>query len=298
MPSNGSANIFSIILAVILVIIVFVAVYYMWRFNQNLGVGNILNAAVDKSKFNPTTFHIYDRSTPNICDRLIIVQPFEWILWAINDSLYILNPEAGIKCSPNSVSAIQVDGKQFVETCLKLNLNSILQHYQRGRTPHIIDYTIETPTFTILSAINLLVRNYITFKVNDNISNVKPLPAAVAAAAAQSSSSSLKHTHYSKMNGFTTIALQQLSAASKSKGSRKLDGVSVVKLVCATNKHHKYNNGPGHNTLIDTYRKHMPYKLPPETSDSHGSASSNNSSSSSSCSFFVPEPLTIEEIHS
>lgn len=259
-------DILTTVLAILIVAIIFVAVYYMWRFNRNLDVKSLLNDAVNKSKFNPTSFHIYDRSTDEICDRLIIVQPFEWLLWAINNSLYILNPEAGIKCSTNSVSAIQVDGKQFIETCLKLNLNSILQHYQRDRTPYIVNYSIETTTFTILSAINLLAREYITFNIADTSTNATPVITN-------------KHTHYSKMNGFTTIALKELNAATKNKdGQRKINNETVVKLLCGS-------GGGGdfaHNTLIDVYRKQKPY-------------TNKVYDNTTTCNIFI-DPLTIEEI--
>lgn len=249
-----------VIVVALIVCIVFVALLYMSRFNRLLNVKNIINEATTKSKFNPTTFHIYDRSTKTICDRLIVIMPFEWYLWAINNQLYILNPEAGIKCNANSVSAIQVQKNQFIETCLQLNLNSILQHYQRGKTPYIVDYTIESDTFTILSAINLLAREYITFQVDPSNVTTDGLSSSSATAPEQhmllneNSPSNIT----SKMNKFTIIAIEHLNNVNDQNNPNKryLSKESVIKL----SKNTKSNTSHAHSKLLSTYLKHVPKK--------------------------------------
>lgn len=114
------------------------------------------------SEFNPTEFRIYDRSTETVCDRLIIVHPFEWYIWAVRGELYIVNPEGGVKCSPNTTPAIKVYKDKFIETCITLNFNALVKSYT-AKKPFIQKYEINTKTFTILSALNLLFDGFIKF---------------------------------------------------------------------------------------------------------------------------------------
>lgn len=144
----------------------------MYVFKRKTNIDDIVNEATLRSEYSPTIFKIYDKSTETVCNRLIIVEPFDWYVWACRGELYILNPEGGIKCAANSTPAIQVLSDQFLETCLKLNLNSILDVYVNGKIPHIVSYEITTTTFTILSALNILMKDLITFNIDNNTSNI------------------------------------------------------------------------------------------------------------------------------
>lgn len=169
-----------IIIVCIIILVTLVAFFYMYTFNETIGVRKIINNAVTDSQYLPTIMQIYDRSTSTICDRLIIIKPFNWYLWAINNNLYILNPEAGRLCPQGYVSAIQVFSDRFIEICINMPLTGILQHYQLNQTPITVEYTINKNTFTILSAINLLTKKYITFEAdfnkrnNDDNNSIKP----------------------------------------------------------------------------------------------------------------------------
>lgn len=114
------------------------------------------------SEFNPTEFRIYDRSTENVCDRLIIVHPFDWYIWAVRGELYIVNPEGGVKCSPNTTPAIKVYQDKFIETCITLNFNALVKSYT-SKKPYIHKYEINSKTFTVLSALNILFDGFIKF---------------------------------------------------------------------------------------------------------------------------------------
>lgn len=162
---HNKYSIFQICFTIIIVIVCLVCLVYMYIFKRNSNVDNVINQSVEKSQYHPTVFKIYDKSTANKCNRVIIVEPFGWYLWAIRGELYILNPESGIRCAHGSTSAIQVFATQFVETCLALDMNSIYLGYINGKTPKIVPYEINDTTFTILSAINILVKEYISFNL-------------------------------------------------------------------------------------------------------------------------------------
>ncbi|ATY70221.1 19 kDa protein [Tomelloso virus] len=156
-------DIWGLIITAAVIIISIVCLYYMYVFKNKASVNAIIDEAAQQSAFTPTIFKIYDKSTSTVCNRLIVVSPFDWYIWACRGELYIINPEGGIKCAANTTPAIQVLADQFLETCLKLNVNSILDSYVNGQVPYIAHYSIETTTFTILSALNLLMKEYITF---------------------------------------------------------------------------------------------------------------------------------------
>lgn len=143
---------------------------YMHFLNNKFNVNRIIDEAAHRSGFNPTQFQIYDKSTKEMCDRLIVVAPFDWYIWAVRGELYILNPEGGIRCAANTTPGIRVFADQFVETCLKLDFMSIMDLYVEGHIPKIVPYDIpeDATSFTILTALNLLVKDWITFDIEQD----------------------------------------------------------------------------------------------------------------------------------
>lgn len=135
----------------------------------------LIDAAVSDSSFNPTIFKIYDRSTETLCDRLIDVQPFGWYIWACRGELYILNPEGGMKCSLSSTPAVQVHAnKVFVNTCITIPFQSLLTEYRKQPAVHV-PYEITSNKFTILSALNILVKGYVKIDGIGEKGNLKSL---------------------------------------------------------------------------------------------------------------------------
>lgn len=128
---------------------------------KRLNGQKLVEDAVANSAFNPTIFKIYDKSTSSTCDRLIEVRPFNWYIWACGGEVFILNPEGVMKCSMNSTPVVQVHVNQtFTNTCISMPLQSILNEYRK--IPAVdIPYEIVGNKFTILSALNILVKNYI-----------------------------------------------------------------------------------------------------------------------------------------
>lgn len=163
------------IIFVFTMIVIFSSLLYLEMIRKRIAFGKYVDEAAKRSAFSPTEFHIYDKSTEKRCDRLIVVYPFEWHIWAIANQLYILNPEGGIICGAGSTPAVKVVRDQFFEVCLKIDYDSLLRGYTEGVTPSkIVPYEINSSTFTVLSALNLLVKGWVTFD-----QSIQPMPAYV-----------------------------------------------------------------------------------------------------------------------
>lgn len=142
----------------------------MHRIRSNLAVNNALLKANKYAAFAPTHFRIYDKSTKEICNRLVVVEPFGWYLWAANGELYILNPESMVQCANNTTPAVRVFRHAFVETCLSLSFDSVVSSYTQSiREPILVPYTVETTSFTIINALNLLLKTWLKFDVVESI---------------------------------------------------------------------------------------------------------------------------------
>lgn len=128
-----------------------------------------IDRAVERSAFRPTVFRIYDKSSDAVCDRLIVVEPFDWYVWACRGQLFVLNPEGGsVKCQAGTTPAVRVLERQFYETCVNLDLDTLLRGYTTTGVLKEVPYDIEGTTFTILSALNILCKEWITFEKDDD----------------------------------------------------------------------------------------------------------------------------------
>lgn len=154
-----------VLLVSALVLIVFTLIYIYLRRNV-FSLRSVLHEATLNSEFNPTVFEIYDRSSALICDRLIVVKPFDWLIWAFRGELIVFVPESSQNCSVGQSAAIHIHKTSFHESCLSLDYDALLQSYMKEEK-HSIPYSIESKQFTIFSAINILLDGYITF--NDDL---------------------------------------------------------------------------------------------------------------------------------
>lgn len=147
----------------LVLIICVLCIYYMYRIRTNLAVNYAITQAANYSEFAPTHFRIYDKSTATTCNRLIVVEPFNWYLWAANGELYILNPESAVHCGNNTTPAVQVLKHRFVNVCLVMSFDSVVSAYTQKITPILIAYDIDSTQFTIIDAINLLMKSWLSF---------------------------------------------------------------------------------------------------------------------------------------
>lgn len=130
--------------------------------------------ASDATKLGATYYEIYDRSTPEICDRLIIVQPFRWFIWAKNGLVYLLNAtnqSCPITYTPSALVPGSVNLEDtfysFKSVCLYIVFNDIVESYKSNSIKAKLNFDIEEiqdepKKFTILDALNDLFKNYIT----------------------------------------------------------------------------------------------------------------------------------------
>lgn len=129
-------------------------------------IETIYTTAEKNTRFEPTYYLIYDRSTETNCNRLIRVMPFNWVIWAINSDIFIIETTGAAICPPGTTPAVQVleDKYSMSTSCLTVLFQSILNLYPDQ--PHKIFYDIEKSAvphkFTILDALNNLFEQYLT----------------------------------------------------------------------------------------------------------------------------------------
>lgn len=164
---------------VITVLTALAILVYIWVKNKEVNIGGIVDHAAQEAAFNSNVFIIRDKSSNTVCNRLITVRPFDWTIWACRGELYILNPEGGIQCSAGRTPAVRVYADQFVETCLTLSYDTIIGSYSKRNGAKIkhVPYEIEGSTFTILTALNVLAKDWITFDTDDAQSTTGKLKA-------------------------------------------------------------------------------------------------------------------------
>lgn len=155
------------IIYTILYVLLISFVLYINYYKKN-SIPELFKVAETNSKFLPTVYEIYDKSNETTCDRFIIVQPFQWFVWAIKGELYVLCPEKGNECGLNSISAIRFTKNNFQKICLHLNFTNLYEGYKR-ETKKIIPYEITSERFTVITAINDLLTKFITFEDDSNI---------------------------------------------------------------------------------------------------------------------------------
>lgn len=157
-----------------IVVAVGILIYMRHVRSRVVNLPRVIDRAVEQSTFRPTVFKIYDKSSETVCDRLIVVEPFDWYVWACRGQLFVLNPEGGsLKCQAGTTPAVRVLEKQFYETCVNLDLDTLLRGYTTTGVYKEVPYRIEGTTFTILSALNILCKDWITFeKLDDPSSSV------------------------------------------------------------------------------------------------------------------------------
>lgn len=165
MQVNGYVAMMIYVFIIVILLVVIILKYPKF-------IKTILNDAVNQSKFVPAQFYIYDRSPDNtVCDRLIVIKPFDWVVWAINGKVYILDTGFGYTCSLGKSSIIQVSKQKemFKAQCASINLQAIM-HLYIDRTPYIVPYDIKESSvenkFTILDALNILFKRFITLDID------------------------------------------------------------------------------------------------------------------------------------
>lgn len=121
--------------------------------------------ASKKTRFAPVYFEIYDQSTTEHCDRLIVVKPFNYYILAKNGEVWVLDSEM-TECEAHEMSvslAPFTDHGAWFNTCSTTNLSSIVDGYQIN-APVTVTVNIDKGTFTVIDALNLLLKKYIEIR--------------------------------------------------------------------------------------------------------------------------------------
>lgn len=134
----------------------------MFRISRRTEEHPTMQRAALDSEFKQCEFIIYDKSSKDICDRLIIIEPFNWVLWNTRKNLFVLNPEKNIQCTAGqSNGAIRMLENEFYETCLDVSYDYIIKNYMTADivdvNVHRIPYVINGKVFKITDAINRLM---------------------------------------------------------------------------------------------------------------------------------------------
>lgn len=149
---------------------------------QNLS--SIIQTSVEKSDLKTTNFEIYDNSSETLSDRLIFVNPLNFVLLNTNKQIYVIDPTTKVNCLENQTQAVKITKSDNTHqgVCLNFNHLSLISTYKKFPKT-IIDYDLETSNgvFTIFTALNVLIsKNLIQFEPSvakfsyETIDSLKP----------------------------------------------------------------------------------------------------------------------------
>ncbi|UHB41829.1 PIF-4/ODV-E28 [Macrobrachium rosenbergii nudivirus] len=156
----------SFVLIVIILLIIFT--------NNPHIIEKQVEQASENTQYKPTSFVIYDKSTADVCDRLVIVEPFQWHILATNGEVFLLN-ESNTTCPINYTPVLltphnkddDITKQVFSDVCINRVFNEMVNAYTDNIIPKKIFFEIEDlqakkDKFTILDCLNFLFKNYIT----------------------------------------------------------------------------------------------------------------------------------------
>lgn len=134
-------------------------------------ISNLVQTASNSTQFHTSYFLVYDRSTTDTCDRLILIEPFSWIVLAKNKKVYVVS-DMSFDCPIGSFSATKIhkNDKMFEYVCMNGSVVNLIERYKNQNNQIFkIPFDIEklqvtTTRFTILDALNYLFKTYITIE--------------------------------------------------------------------------------------------------------------------------------------
>lgn len=158
------------IIIVCLVLIIY-SILVLGGVNISSKLTDFVQHASEKTQFQNCYFLIYDRSTENDCNRLIVINPFAWIVLAKNEKVYVVT-DMQYDCPVGSFSCTRIHKNPdlFEYVCMKGSTISLLENYKNNnRGIYRIPFDVEKlqvvdNKFTVLDALNYLFKNYITIK--------------------------------------------------------------------------------------------------------------------------------------
>lgn len=119
-------------------------------------VTEIVNSSSKETNFSPTFLEIYDKSTEDECNRLIVVYPFRWAILCYKNKTYVVDLDSPFSCPSGLHPGLKLHQSNNVQViCLSISAEDAKQRFS-DVPPTIIDYDLEgVEKFTILDAINM-----------------------------------------------------------------------------------------------------------------------------------------------
>lgn len=150
-------------------IVLILAVFLVYKHRLSNKLYNHIENATERSSFKPSFFEIYDKSTQTACNRLIIVQPFDWLILARNGSVYVIT-DLQYECPIGSCTAVKLhrDQSLFKYVCLNETSTNIIDIFKSTsrliiKEPYDIkELQSVKDRFNVLDCINyLLEKGYV-----------------------------------------------------------------------------------------------------------------------------------------
>lgn len=141
-------------------------------------VSTVVNSSSKSTRFTPTYFEIYDKSTESECSRLIVIYPFRWYILSNQNRVYVLDSESGYDCPTNMTPGVRITKSNNLEvTCLSMNKDTAIKYFEDVE-PVRVDYDLlGKEKFTVTDALNMLFEKYLTLSdENETVTSKMPGP--------------------------------------------------------------------------------------------------------------------------
>lgn len=130
---------------------------------SQVGLSSIIDMATSDSQYIPTIYEVFDKSTETNSNKLVIIQPFNWMILNINNTLYVIDQIGAGVCGVGTTTAYQVSEDNLFQICLSSDINALVSSYKTSGKFYKIAYELNETTFTVISAINELSKTILQF---------------------------------------------------------------------------------------------------------------------------------------
>lgn len=148
-------NIIGYILLILLLVIIFILFIYYKN-----PISKAVNDSIITTNFEPLKIIIYDKTYEKNCNRYIIIKPFNWYFFVLNNKTYALDYDSGYNCPANTSPGIHIHKSDiFKVVCLEINRESLESYFITNNLKIEKKFTINSEKFTIADCLNLLIEN-------------------------------------------------------------------------------------------------------------------------------------------
>lgn len=146
-------------LVVIHLVVVGLVSLFLYTFQPNT-TSKVLARAFKGAEHTSHFVTVYENSTASVVDKLLVVNPYGWILWNYDGRLFVMNPEAGTgeSACPRGVGVFEVSSSinlTFTRRCVNVSLVDLVAFYQSRAVRSVVPFE-PTKVYTVLDLIELL----------------------------------------------------------------------------------------------------------------------------------------------